>query len=66
MAIKHVLRGSVLLLLIYKIMRDFLDPCFGLQLNNDYLNLIPRFLGQGGNYPSSDFAAGQGIKRQCL
>jgi len=36
MAVKHVLRGSVFLLLIYMILRDLSDPCLGLQPNNDY------------------------------
>ena len=36
MAVKHVLRGSIFLLLIYMILRDLSDPCLGLQPNNDY------------------------------
>ena len=31
-----MLRGSVFSLLIYMILRDLLDPCFGLQPNTDY------------------------------
>ena len=36
MVVKHVLRGSVFFLLIYIILRDLSDPCFGLQPNTDY------------------------------
>ena len=31
-----MLRGSVYFLLIYMILRDLSDPCFGLQPNTDY------------------------------
>ena len=36
MAVKHVLRGSMFLLLIYTILKDLSDPCFGLQSSSDY------------------------------
>ena len=36
MAVKHVLQGSVSLLLIYAILRDLSNPSFGIQPNSDY------------------------------